>query len=150
MDNLSVSSQPLTPPFAFPYGSSCASAGGCAPALGTSGVPFVGNNGLALTLTGAAPASSAMLLLGFSSYALPLGPYLPGNACTLLTIPVAHPPVPVSGGTGCAGIAIFTLPIPSGTPSGGSMFTQWIDFDPAAYPAPTWLSATGGLRVTVL
>ena len=135
----------------LPYGAPCASAGGCTPTISTVGPPLAGTPAFAIALSGAEPATVALLMFGLAPTSIPFGLFVPGSTCTMLAASaVLVGPFPVSPGPGCSGATSVPLPIPAGIPAGSTLYAQFAVIEPGIFPAPGSISMTPGLPITVL
>ncbi len=132
----------LDPAGVVPFGRSCKGSNGKVPVLGASHIPYLGNMTFGIELSGARPASAAVLILGtsrtsFAGMPLPLalGPF--GiTGCTLYTNILSG----LGAATGTGGTAKVLLPIPNNPVlAGGLLYSQWLAVDPGS---------PGGIRFT--
>jgi hypothetical protein len=157
VDHVAVTARPGN--FATPFASACTSALGCVPSLATSGIPYAGNLGFRLDLTGADGGAAAIFLVGASTTSPPcsfpvpfaISSLLPGNLCTVAICPdVTIGTFTLPPGAACSGSLSLPLPIPPGFATGGNLLFQAVVVNPATLPAPDSLSLTAALDISVL
>ena len=143
---LSSPSMALAPPFCgsvTSYGAGCAGSGGFVPELAIDGCLHSGST-VQFSLSNGQGGGLGLVALGIDQAAIPLG-----GACQLLVTPVflvpALGPFSLSPGGAGDGAHSFALPLPQMS-SPLSLTFQGFVVDPGA---PTWISATAGLAVTI-
>ncbi len=105
------------------YGTGCPGTGALVPAIGSVGLPTLGNASFGVRVTQGLPNSICALAAGVAATSIPIG------SCTIL---VAEPSVNFVGPTDSTGAFHFGLPIPSIVGLvGAEFFWQGLVLDPA-------------------
>ena len=95
------------------FDASCDGVGGPGPSISGSSIPYVGNLGYSVELSGAEPSRPAVLALGIQAHVMGLFPFdlspLLGTGCTLGTFPEGT----IAAGTDPSGNISIAAPIPA-------------------------------------